>query len=149
MNVPLHAAYMGSTGGLGWWHSEYKYFQFFCHSSTSTFLFLCSLSQWVGLTFTWSHYCCDYFLVVSEPCSCLFGSDRPLPNARRHATWQLLSLALHLSLCEAAVEPVWEVKRKQFWCQEATHVTFCYMKYHIPCKLFTYTCHVTWMVNRL
>lgn len=136
VSVSFHAAYMGSAGGLGWWHTQYKYFRSFHHSSASTcFLFLCSLSQWVRLTFTWSHYfersilwirfdCC---LVV---CSCLYRSDRPLPNARRHATWQLLSLALHLSLCEAVVEPVWEVKRKQFNCQEAT-LTFCYIKSHI------------------
>lgn len=133
-------------------HTQYKYFHFFHHSSACTcFLVLCSLSRWVRLTFTWSHYFersilwirFDYWIVVSGSCSCLYCSDRPLPNARRHATWQLLSLALHLSLCEAAVIPVWEVKRKQFWCREAT-LTFCYLKYHIPCTLFTYTCHSGW-----
>lgn len=143
--------YMGSAAGLGG-DTQYKYFQFFYHSSASTcFLFLCFLSQWVRLTFTWSHYFVrsilwirfDYCFVVLGPCSCLYRSDRPLPNARRHATWQLLSLALHFSLCEAAVEPVWEVKRKQFWCREATLI-FCYMKYHILCRLFTYTCHSGW-----
>lgn len=142
----------GICSRAGWWHTQYRYFQFFYHSSASTcFLFLCFLSQWVRLTFTWSHYFVrsilwirfDYCLVVSGPCSCLYRSDRPLPNARRHATWQLLSLALHFSLCEAAVEPVWEVKRKQFWCREA-RLIFCYMKYHILCRLFTYTCHSGW-----
>lgn len=132
-------------------HSN-KYFHFFHHSSASTcFLVLYSLSQWVLLTFTWSHYFerfilwirVDYCLVVSGPCSCLYCSDRPLPNARRHATWQLLSLALHLSWCEAAVKPVWEVKRKQFWCLRSNTYILLYEKsytvqtinIHVPLRL--------------
>lgn len=98
------------------------------------------------ITLFWAIHSLDTFWLLPccfGLCSCLYRSDRPLPNARRHATWQLLSLALHLSLCEAAVKPVWEVKRKQFNCQEAT-LTFCYIKSHILCRLFTYTCHSGW-----
>lgn len=75
---------------------------------------------------------------VSVPAYIMRCTDRPLPNARRPVTRQLLSLALHLSLCEAALSSVWEVKRKQFWHVESIHLyTHAYCsKCHVLCSLF-------------
>lgn len=58
-------------------------------------------------------------------------------NARRHITWQLLSLALHLSSCEAAASPVWEVKRKHVLALRSEPSVNTYMPIEISHNVVT------------
>lgn len=85
-----------------------------------------------------------YRYCVARPACILLCTDRPTLNARRHTTWQLLSLALHLSLCKAAVSLTCKVKSKHFrihvWHSEKQ--TICKHLHYIHsymCWLCTHT----------